>query len=67
MLYVFGSYFWGTTVPGWSSSLTITCFFGGIQLISLGVIGEYVGKIYLEVKHRPKYIISERTWDEEKK
>ena len=67
MLYVFGSYFWGTTVPGWSSSLTTTCFFGGIQLISLGVIGEYVGKIYLEVKQRPKYIISERTWDEEKK
>ena len=51
----------GNSVPGWASTMCIVCFIGGIQLISLGVIGEYVGKIYMEVKGRPRYIISERT------
>lgn len=51
----------GKTVTGWSSMVCIMCLLGGIQLISLGVIGEYIGKIYLETKHRPRYIISERT------
>ena len=52
----------GSTVPGWGSLICIMCFFNGIQLISLGIIGNYIGKIYMEVKHRPRYIISERTW-----
>lgn len=56
----------GKTVVGWSSIVCIVCFMGGIQLICLGVLGEYIGKIYMEVKARPRYIISERTWDEEK-
>ncbi len=47
----------GYTVAGWASVVAIVCFLGGIQLLSLGVIGEYVGKIYLETKHRPPYII----------
>ncbi len=51
----------GNSVPGWASTTCIVCFIGGIQLISLGVIGEYIGKIYMEVKARPRYIISERT------
>ena len=51
----------GKSVPGWASTTCIVCFVGGVQLISLGVIGEYVGKIYLETKQRPRYIISERT------
>lgn len=52
----------GKTVAGWTSIVCIVCFLGGIQLLSLGVIGEYIGKIYLESKHRPRYIISDRTW-----
>lgn len=51
----------GLTVAGWASTVCIICFVSGIQLISIGVIGEYIGKIYLEVKARPRYIISERT------
>lgn len=56
----------GTTVSGWASMVSIICFMGGIQLLCLGVIGEYIGKIYLETKQRPRYIISERTWEEKK-
>lgn len=48
------------TVPGWASIVCIVCFLGGIQLLSLGIIGEYVGKTYMEAKHRPRYIISEK-------
>ncbi|MBR0510239.1 MAG: glycosyltransferase family 2 protein [Clostridia bacterium] len=53
----------GKTVPGWASMTCIICLLGGIQLVSLGILGEYIGKIYLEVKARPRYIISERTWN----
>lgn len=49
------------TVAGWSSMVCIILFLGGMILLSLGVIGEYVGKTYMETKHRPRYIISERT------
>jgi glycosyltransferase involved in cell wall biosynthesis len=55
----------GNTVAGWASILCVVCFMGGIQLLCLGVIGEYVGKIYLETKGRPRYIISQRTYEEE--
>lgn len=48
-------------VAGWASTVSIICFLGGIQLLSIGVIGEYVGKIYMETKKRPRYIIEKRT------
>ena len=55
----------GNTVAGWTSTVCIICLLGGIQLISLGVLGQYIGKTYLETKHRPRYIISARTWEPE--
>ncbi|MBR6668371.1 MAG: glycosyltransferase family 2 protein [Clostridia bacterium] len=57
--------FMGKSVAGWASLACIVCFMGGVQALFLGVIGEYIGKIYLEVKGRPRYIISERTWEED--
>ena len=53
----------GNTVAGWASTICVVCLLGGIQLISLGIIGQYIGKTYLETKRRPRYIISERTWE----
>lgn len=55
--------FFGYTVDGWASLVCILCMVSGIQMICMGILGEYVGKIYMEVKQRPRYIISERTYD----
>ena len=55
----------GKAIAGWASTVCIILFLGGVQLLSIGVIGQYVGKIYLETKRRPRYIISERTWEDE--
>ena len=56
----------GKAVAGWASMSCIICLVSGVQLVRLGIIGEYIGKIYLETKERPRYIISERTdnWGE---
>jgi len=51
------SKFIGYTTDGWTSMMASLWMLGGIQLLSLGVIGEYIGKIYAETKHRPRYII----------
>lgn len=51
--------FVGFTVPGWAFLAVSIWALGGIQLLAIGVIGEYIGKIYLETKHRPKYIVAE--------
>lgn len=60
-LYVFGSYIWGHPVSGWSSIMLSIWFLGSIILISIGIVGEYIGKIYTESKHRPRYNIKETT------
>ena len=57
----------GKTVAGWASTVCIICLLGGIQLISLGILGQYIGKTYLETKRRPRYIISARTWETEER
>lgn len=56
-------FFQNGTVAGWTSMVSMVCLTGGIQLVCLGILGEYIGRIYLEVKARPRYIISERTTD----
>lgn len=55
----------GNAVSGWASMTCLICFLGGIQLICLGVLGEYIGKIYMETKERPRYIISETTFQKQ--
>jgi polyisoprenyl-phosphate glycosyltransferase len=57
-IFVISQYFAGNVIPGWASTVIPIYFIGSVQLISIGVIGEYIGKIYLETKKRPRYIIS---------
>jgi len=54
----------GTAVPGWASTVVPMYFLGGVQILCLGVIGEYVGKIYLETKRRPRYAVETRLEDD---
>ena len=63
VIYSLISKIFGHTVDGWASMTCIICFVSGVQLISLGVIGEYIGKVYLETKQRPRFIIEKRTYD----
>lgn len=59
MLWILYRYFTGGVVAGWSSILVSVWFLGGLVLLSVGVVGEYAGKIYLETKKRPRFIVSE--------
>ncbi len=57
LIYFLVRHFMGATVTGWTSIAVSVWAIGGLQLLSIGVIGEYIGKIYLETKHRPKFIV----------
>lgn len=59
LIYTFVSYFTGHAVPGWSSILVSLWVIGGILLLSMGIVGEYIGKIYMETKKRPRYIVEQ--------
>lgn len=59
LIYVIIGYFMGGTIEGWATQIVLICFFGGFQIMSIGIVGEYVGKIYLETKERPRYIIQD--------
>jgi glycosyltransferase involved in cell wall biosynthesis len=60
MGYALIAYLQNKTIPGWFSTVLPFYFLGGIQILCIGIIGEYLGKIYKEVKRRPRYIIDER-------
>ncbi|MCI9143127.1 MAG: glycosyltransferase family 2 protein [Lachnospiraceae bacterium] len=57
LIYALLSYFTGHVVPGWTSLILSIWFLGGLQLLAIGLVGQYIGKIYIEVKQRPRYNI----------
>ena len=59
-IWVFGSYFAHRTISGWTSLILSIWFLGSLTLMAIGIVGEYIGKIYTEVKHRPRYAIRDR-------
>lgn len=66
LIYTIIVHFIQNTPQGWASTSCIICFLSGMQMMSIGVIGEYIGKIYLETKQRPRYIISDRCGEDQK-
>ena len=65
LVYALISYFTGHVVPGWTSLILSIWFLGGLQLLAIGLVGQYIGKIYIEVKHRPRYNIEKVLTSEE--
>jgi len=60
-IYALAAYFRGKAVPGWASTVIPIYFLGGVQLLCIGLLGEYLGKIFKEVKGRPRFIVAEKT------
>ena len=60
---VIGTLFFGNPVKGYPSLIVSILFLGGIQLIGIGILGEYIGRIYLEVKNRPRYLLKKKIKD----
>lgn len=61
---VIRTWIWGDPVSGWPSTISIILFIGGIQLLCIGILGQYLAKVYIETKHRPLYIIREESSDQ---
>ena len=55
----------GETITGWTSTVMSVWAIGGLQLLAIGIIGEYIGKVYLETKQRPRYMISKYLGDDD--
>ena len=63
-VYVFISYFCSDHISaGWASIMLSIWILGSLILIAIGIVGEYIGKIFVEVKHRPRYAVSDLLWD----
>lgn len=58
LIYILGVYFTGHTEAGWPMLMVSVWIIGGLQLLAIGIIGEYISKIFLEIKHRPRYVIA---------
>lgn len=64
---ILSTFICGKETPGWATIVTAISFFGGLQLFAIGVVGEYIGRVFDEVKGRPHYIIDEEaSFDEHK-
>ena len=63
LIYALVRYFMGATDTGWASLMVSIWAIGGLQMMAIGIIGEYIGKIYLESKHRPRFIVEEYLHD----
>ena len=63
VIYVLWSRFYYQTAPGWASLLFAIAFFSGMQLLTLGIMGAYIGRLYMEAKGRPLFLVSETTND----
>ena len=65
LIYSVVRHFMGATEIGWTSTIVSIWAIGGLQLLAIGIIGEYIGKVYLETKERPKFIVEKYLSDDE--